>query len=144
MEALCLPSAASTSLSFCSPAEGSSCTVPCPTAGKRVTHCSHLPSFRNFAKASMTALRDSSVAISDGTTSVPNAVLAPVCRISLMSSRSQFLSALLVAPAVFYVFSEIVRDLMRDLIVVSGFGNRLFYFRARQIFEAWFYLRLSV
>jgi hypothetical protein len=42
--------------------------------------------------------------------------------------KSFTVSALLVAPAVFYVFSEIVRDLMRDLIVASGFGNRLFYF----------------
>ena len=35
-------------------------------------------------------------------------------------------SLLLVAPAVFHVFSEIVRD----LIAVSRFGNRLFYIRA--------------
>jgi hypothetical protein len=40
------------------------------------------------------------------------------------------------APAVIHVFSEIVRD----LIVVSGFRNCLFYFRAREKFEAWFQL----
>ena len=38
------------------------------------------------------------------------------------------------------MFSEIVRD----LIVVSRFGNRFFYLRARQIFEAWFQLRRGV
>jgi hypothetical protein len=58
-----------------------------------------------------------------------NALLA-----SQLNSKSFTVSLLLVAPPVFHVFSEIVRD----LIVVSRFGNRLFYFRARQIFEAWF------
>lgn len=57
-----------------------------------------------------------------------------------LNSKPFTVSLLLVAPSVFHVFSEIVRD----LIVVGRFGNRLFYFRARQIFEAWFQLRRGV
>ena len=57
-----------------------------------------------------------------------------------LNFKSLTVSVLRIAPAVFHVFPEIVRD----LIVVSRFGNRLFYFRARQILEAWFQLRRGV